>query len=30
MMEELALCYRYKREEEKADEVQQLMRLIVK
>ncbi len=29
MMEELALCYRYRREEEKADEVQQLMRLIV-
>jgi regulator of sirC expression with transglutaminase-like and TPR domain len=30
MMEELALCYRYKREEDKADEVQQLMRLIVR
>ena len=29
MMEELALCYRYRREEEKADEVQLLMRMIV-
>ena len=28
MMEELALSYRYRREEEKADEVQQLMRII--
>lgn len=30
MMEELALCHRYRREDEKADEVQTLMRLIVK
>ncbi|MCD6011106.1 MAG: hypothetical protein K0Q79_968 [Flavipsychrobacter sp.] len=29
MMEELSLCYRYRREEQKADEIQQLMRLIV-
>lgn len=29
MMEELALCYRYRREEEKADEVQLLMRMLV-
>ena len=29
MMEELALCYRYKRLDEKADEVQQLMQLII-
>ncbi|MEO6832112.1 MAG: transglutaminase family protein [Chitinophagaceae bacterium] len=29
MMEELVLCHRYRREEEKADEVQLLMRLIV-
>ena len=29
LMEELALCYRYQREEEKADEVQLLMRLLV-
>ena len=29
MMEELALCYRYRREEQKADEIQQLMRLLV-
>ncbi len=29
MMEELALCHRYRREDEKADEVQQLMRLLV-
>ena len=28
MMEELVLCYRYRREEQKADEIQQLMRLI--
>ncbi len=28
MMEELALCYRYRREEHKADEIQQLMLLI--
>ena len=30
MMEELALCHRYRREEEKADEVQQLMRMLVR
>ncbi len=29
MMEELALCYRYKREDQKADDVQQLMQLLV-
>ncbi len=29
MMEELALCYRYAREEDKAREVEQLMRIIV-
>ncbi len=29
MMEELALCHRYRREEEKAEEVLQLMRLVV-
>lgn len=29
MLEELALCYRYKREDEKADEIQQLMRILV-
>ncbi len=29
MMEELCLCYRYRREEAKADELQQLMRLLV-
>jgi regulator of sirC expression with transglutaminase-like and TPR domain len=29
MMEELALCYRYRREEEKADEIQLLMRMLV-
>lgn len=29
MLEELALCYRYKREETKADEIQQLMRIII-
>lgn len=29
MLEELSLCYRYKREEEKADEIQELMRLLV-
>ncbi len=28
MMEELSLCYRYLREERKADEIQQLMRLL--
>ncbi len=28
MMEELSLCYRYCREEQKADEIQQLMRLL--
>ena len=30
MMEELALCYRYLKQEEKADEIQLLMRLIQK
>lgn len=30
MMEELALCYQYKREDEKAEEVQQLMGIIFK
>jgi len=29
MMEELSLCYRYRREEQKAEEIQQLMRLLV-
>jgi hypothetical protein len=29
MMEELSLCYRYRREDQKADEIQQLMRLLV-
>ncbi len=29
MLEELALCYRYKREDAKADEIQSLMRIIV-
>lgn len=29
MLEELALCYRYKREDEKADEIQQLMNILV-
>jgi regulator of sirC expression with transglutaminase-like and TPR domain len=29
MMEELALCYRYLREDHKADEIQQLMRLLM-
>jgi hypothetical protein len=29
MLEELSLCYRYKREEEKADEIQELMRLLI-
>lgn len=29
MLEELALCYRYKREDEKADEIQQLMNLLI-
>ncbi|MBS1773462.1 MAG: hypothetical protein JST82_11440 [Bacteroidetes bacterium] len=28
MLEELALCYRYKREEQKAEEIQQLMRIV--
>lgn len=28
MLEELSLCYRYRREEYKADEIQQLMRLL--
>jgi len=28
MMEELALCYRYRKEDQKAEEIQQLMRLI--
>ncbi len=28
MMEELCLCYRYKREDEKADEIQSLMQLL--
>ncbi|MBN8671625.1 MAG: hypothetical protein J0L80_13115 [Chitinophagales bacterium] len=30
MLEELALCYRYKREEAKADEIQSLMNLLIK
>jgi len=29
MLEELSLCYRYRREEQKADEIQQLMRIII-
>ena len=29
MLEELSLCYRYRREDIKADEIQQLMRLLV-
>jgi regulator of sirC expression with transglutaminase-like and TPR domain len=29
MLEELSLCYRYKREEEKAEEIQQLMRILI-
>lgn len=29
MMEELTLCHRYRREDDKADEVQQLMKLII-
>ncbi|OJW84896.1 MAG: hypothetical protein BGO69_10140 [Bacteroidetes bacterium 46-16] len=29
MLEELSLCYRYKREEAKAEEIQQLMRLLI-
>lgn len=29
MLEELALCYRYKREEQKAEEIQQLMNILV-
>ncbi len=29
MLEELALCYRYRREESKAEEIEQLMRVIV-
>jgi regulator of sirC expression with transglutaminase-like and TPR domain len=29
MMEELALCYRYKREDQKADDIQQLMQLLI-
>jgi hypothetical protein len=29
MMEELSLCYRYRREDQKADEIQQLMQLLV-
>lgn len=29
MLEELALCYRYKREEQRADEIQQLMNIII-
>ena len=28
MLEELALCYRYRREDSKADEIQQLMKLL--
>jgi hypothetical protein len=28
MMEELALCYRYRKEDQKADEIQQLMELL--
>jgi hypothetical protein len=29
MMEELCLCYRYRREDQKADDIQQLMQLLV-
>jgi len=29
MLEELSLCYRYRREEQKADEIQELMRLLL-
>lgn len=29
MLEELALCFRYKREEQKAEEIQELMKLLV-
>lgn len=29
MLEELSLCYRYRREEQKADEIQQLMMILV-
>lgn len=29
MLEELCLCYRYKREDQKADEIQQLMNILV-
>ena len=29
MMEELSLCYRYRREDQKADEIQQLMKLLL-
>jgi len=29
MLEELSLCYRYRREEQKADEIQDLMRLLI-
>lgn len=29
MLEELALCYRYKRDDQRADEVQQLMQILV-
>ena len=29
MLEELSLCYRYRREEQKAEEIQELMRLLV-
>jgi hypothetical protein len=28
MMEELSLCYRYRREEQKAEDIEQLMRII--
>jgi len=29
MLEELELCYRYKKQEQKADEIQQLIRLLM-
>jgi hypothetical protein len=29
MLEELSLCYRYRREEQKAEEIQELMRIVV-
>ncbi|MBC7553503.1 MAG: hypothetical protein H7257_05950 [Taibaiella sp.] len=29
MMEELCLCYRYRREDEKADDIQELMKLLI-